>query len=237
MKTFSFLLVSFVLCTQAYAQRLGDITQGTLNELVPFDNTSKQRYGSTYLIKGWSKGKMRIKYKGKVKEYSDLYLRYDLANQNLEVKFDNGLTNETKMKVFNDQYVEGFEYYDTKANQNCYFERCKNYKLNTPLLGFFKVLYKGKKVTLFERISSYVQKGNEVKALGIGSSNERVIQKRAFYVNNGGKTYKVKRRRKSVLAVFGERKGDVKAFARENDLFYKSAADLTAIFKYYDGLQ
>ncbi|OJJ17939.1 hypothetical protein BKI52_29215 [marine bacterium AO1-C] len=237
MKTLNLLFISLLLCIKVYAQRPGDFTQGTLNELIPFDNTVKQRHGSNYLLKGWSKGKIRLKYKGKIKEFSDLELRYDLANQHLEVKFNNGLTNQTKVKVFNDQYLDGFEYRNAETKKMDYFEKCKKYKLNPPLYGFFKVLVKGKKIALFERLTSYVQKGNEFKTLGIGSPNERIIQKREFYVTKGDKTYKIKRRKKTVLALFGDKKNDVKAFARENDLFYKSADDLSAIFKYYDGLK
>ena len=236
MKLLNLLMIGLI-CGQTYAQRPGDMTQGVLNELIPFNNSVKQLYGNSYLFSDWSKGKIAIKHKGKLKEYNPLDLRYDLANQHVEVKFKNSVSGQESVKVFNDLYLQKFEYQNQETKKIDRFERCKNFKTEKPMIGFFKILYSGKKVQLLAQHTSYIQKGNEFKTLGIGSANERVIKKIAYYITKGGKTYKIKRRRKSILAQFGSKKAEVKSFARENNLYYKSAEDLTAIFKYYDGLK
>jgi len=236
MKKIMLFLLSMV-CLHAYAQRPGDMTQGVLNELVPFDKKVAHLHGTNYLTKGWNKGQAWVEYQKKVQKLDDLKLRFDMANQQLEIKVHNSISNKSSVKVLYDQHVTKFTYVNGETQEKVFFERCKNFKTKTPMLGFFKVLYKGQKVNLLVQISSYVQKGNEVKALGIGSANKRVIRKDAYFMTQNGKTFKIKRRKKSILKQFEDKKEQIKAFVKENKLYYKSEKDLATIFKYYDGLK
>ncbi|HAS43541.1 MAG TPA: hypothetical protein DCS93_23880 [Microscillaceae bacterium] len=212
------------------------MTQGVLNELVPFNKKVTQRHGTNYLTPGWNKGKVWVEYQGKIQELDELKLRFDMGNQQLEIKVHNTISNKASVKVLYDQHVTKFEYTDGESQEKVYFERCKNFKTKTPMLGFFRVLYKGDKVSLLVKIASYVQKGNEVKALGIGSANQRVIRKDAYFMTQNGKTFKIKRRKKSILKQFGDKQAQVKSYVKENKLYYKKEKDLIAIFKYYEGL-
>ena len=219
----------------AFAQRPGDIPQGAYNELVKFDDRVKHLHGSNYLLDDWNEGKISVHYKDSTRTFSPLRLRYDIANQLVEVKIKNTLSGKTSVKTFDDRYLVKFQY-RSKDKKIHSFERCKSFKMSIPLNGFFNILYQGKKVNFLARNTNYVQKGNEFRTLGVGSADDRIIQKTEFYMTKEGKTYKIKRRRKFILTQLGDKKNEIKAFAKENNLYYKSKKDLMAIFKYYDGL-
>ena len=226
------LLLFSLIFGQVYAQ-----TTPYLDPLVPFNYGLRELYGSHYLNKDWNKGKIVLKQKGKLKKYNPLDVRYNLAHQNLEVKFKNVVSGKEYVKIFNEILLQRFEYQNTKTKRIERFERCKNFNTGTSMIGFFKILYQGKKVQLLASLTSYEQKRLQFLKLGFISYDERVIHKAVYYMTKGGKTYKIKRRRKFILDQFDDRRKEVKAYAKANKLFYKSEEDLTAIFKYYDGLK
>ncbi|WP_299453850.1 hypothetical protein [uncultured Microscilla sp.] len=223
-----------------HAQRVGDITQGTLNELTMFDNRVKQLYGTYYFQKEWSKGKLVIIHEGKVKTFNDYPIRYDLGNQHIEMKVRNGLVPNDKqqiIKIIDDKYLKVFQFINSKTKKVNYFERCADYKTEKPLPGFFEVLHKGKKASLLKYTTTYVQKGNEMKTLGIGSRDERIQRKVRYYLSKGSTTFKIKRRKKAILKALTDKQTEVKAYAKKNKLYFAKVDDLVKIIAHYNSLQ
>lgn len=238
MKALKIFLFS-LLCMPTYAQLPGDMTQGTLNELVLFDKRTHYRLGDHYFQSEWSNGNLSVVYKNEVKLLKNYPVRFDLGNQEVELKVKNTLNPESKqktIKVIGAKYLQKFELTNVKTGKTHHFERCFDYKTDTPLTGYFETLFKGKKINLLKRSTTFVQKNEGVKALGLEKGNERILKKIRYYMTINGKTFKIKRRKKFILKQLADKKDQVKTYAKKSKLYFSDINDLQKIFKYYDSL-
>ncbi len=99
--------------------------------------------------------------------------------------------------------------------------------------GFYDLLYDGEKLQLYSRRIKMIVKDDAVNSVA-----ETFTQKDKFYLKKDGQYFQVKKK-KSVLKVLHDRKKELKAFARSNQLFFSSDQErsIMALAEYYDNLK
>jgi len=103
--------------------------------------------------------------------------------------------------------------------------------------AFYELLSLGK-VNFYKL---YVLKSRMAGSNGITTAynGEKVyyIGEQFYYQPAGGLCDKLKSNAKNVLALFGDRKAEVEAFAKENNLKFRAQEDLVKIFDYFNSLE
>jgi hypothetical protein len=102
--------------------------------------------------------------------------------------------------------------------------------------GFFEVLQDGKGLVL-QHTKISVRKPTYNQALGTGDLNAKVMRENDFFYAIDGKTKKISNSKKSMLAIFGDKKADIAKFISQNEVDLKSRVGLTKLFNYYESLK
>jgi hypothetical protein len=99
--------------------------------------------------------------------------------------------------------------------------------------GFYDLLFDGDSVTLYAKREKEIVKSNDISTVA-----ETFIQKDKYFIMKGGKYHQV-RKKGSFFKVLGDRKKELKRFARTNMLTFSQNRErsLIAMTKYYDSLQ
>jgi len=102
--------------------------------------------------------------------------------------------------------------------------------------GFFEVLQEGKGLFL-QYTKLTIRKPTYVPALGTGDLNSKVIREVEYFYAMDSKATKISNSKKSMIAIFGDKKDDVAKFISQNDLDLKSKYGLIKLFNYYESLK
>ncbi len=182
--------------------------------------------GSIYLIEDWQLGNFTIK---GVPAYKGFFLRFDLKDQNLEIKVDN------KVKVCVLSRLENFSLENKDLDSSSYFVNINtipnHYAINTK--GVVQVLYE-EKIVLYKYFYLETKKATYVPTVALGNRNEQIIKKSSYYVQSSGKVYKISASLKKNKELFINQYIKVENFIKENKLKLKSESDLIKIVKYYN---
>ncbi len=109
---------------------------------------------------------------------------------------------------------------------------CEEEKKN----GFFEVLQEGKGLVLqYTKLS--VRKPTYVPALGTGDLNYKILREIEYFYAIDGKAKKISNSKKSMIAIFGDKKDDVAKFISQNELDLKSRNGLSKLFNYYESVK
>ncbi len=106
-----------------------------------------------------------------------------------------------------------------------------------PTKTYLEVVSKGR-VNLLLRYGSYIQEGKSDRGL-IESIDAQLVIKRSYYIlrANSDIAFEIKRNKKHILNLFGEKALFVKKYIKDNRLSYKDIKDLNKIFNYYNNLE
>jgi hypothetical protein len=157
--------------------------------------------------------------------------RYEIDQDQFEIKAADAV------KVLNGKRVRSFVWADSLTKTPHYFVNGKDFRNeeNTPLSGFFEVLAEGN-YTLLEKTRVQIIEPNYKVQLDMGSRDQRIIKKNAFYYSVKGVIIPLPSSRKKLLTLFGDHAPEIGKFIKVNALDLDNAMHLKVLFEHYHSL-
>ncbi len=182
--------------------------------------------GDTYLNQDWRRSAILL-YDGD-KLLEGYAVRYDILGDELDVKTTKGV------KVLDGRKVKSFIWMDSLTRLPAYFINAKAYKNEgAPLSGFFEVLVDGK-TPLFRRYEILIKKADYNVQLSVGSRDDKILKKVAYYFPSGDEVFQIPSNRKKLLGLLGDKSGEIENFMETNKLSPKAEEDLIRLFQFYN---
>ncbi len=219
-------IILMVFSINVYSQNPNDNIinfSGGAISIANIESKPNKTLGSVYYNDEWQKGNIFLFDGSEIKGY---LLKYDIKNQQLEIKIKNDI------KILNGAVVKNFSWVDMYGNVE-FISNVSNYKGDGS--GFYSVIYDGKK-TLLKKIGIQIIESNYNTAIDVGNKNSTYSKKMVYYFIDKNKIRKVRKGKKAILRLLEDKKDEIAVFAKDNKLKYSSDIDLKKIFNYYDSL-
>jgi hypothetical protein len=181
--------------------------------------------GDFYLDSKWNNGTiMLIETETLIEGYP---IKYDLKSQSLEIQSKAGI------KVLDAKKVKSLVWIDSLTQKPYYFINAAEFTEDgTPLRGLIEVAVDGN-LPLFCRSTIWVKKPDYVPALDVGSKDEIINKRRAYYYSSGKELVKITTKKK-LLPIFGDEAKSVQNFIKVNALSVNDPTHLRRIFEFYN---
>ncbi len=191
---------------------------------LPISRPPSRILGDPFLISKWHSTSIQLyDVEDMIEGY---YTRYNLFFDELEYRTPDG------SRVVGGSRVKSFSYTDSLALR---YVNAKDYKLGgTPLVGFFQVLVEGP-APLLKKYYAQVRDPDYNPALSAGSRDTRIVKYSDLYCARGEEVIKAKGK-KAIMAFFGDRAEQMRAYMKSNSLFLGEEAHMRVIFQYYNSL-
>lgn len=221
-------------------QRNGYETYQSTNQIVGAGpngmvNTIDNRYeglkGTPYFLPDWIKGQVEMT---TGKNYTNVPLKFNAHKQQL-ILLRTGSGNDSIIVDANQ--VKRFTLNSTDG-QTYLFERLPTAKINDQTLkdGYFLVLHEGKNA-LLKRIAKTVKSADYKNPYASDIRYDAYQNTFSYYLLKPDQTLtKVKLSDKSIIDALGDRKDELKAFVKQENLTFKTDNDAIMLVKKYDSL-
>ena len=181
--------------------------------------------GSPYLTDAWVKGTVKF---SNGKTHTDIYIKYDQVAD--ELLFRDA---ENHTMRFVDRISEFKIIY--LANDKAYEKLFRNGLINIDennVNAFYEVLIDGR-ISLLKRTRKKV---NEIKAFDSTVAVKRIAEVHDYYLSRKGELFRLKKDRKSLLALLNDQAEQIEKFINQNKLNIKEETQLISIISYYNSL-
>jgi hypothetical protein len=186
--------------------------QGVISEM-PL--TEPQTIGTSYLFDTWHLGNIDLGENGMIRNQ---FIRYDLANHYVEIKFD------SIIKAVDGIFVNNFSLVDINGLLRNYVN-CGQYVYeDTRLLGFFEIISEGE-YSLFLRTESVFIESDYVMQVDMGKRDHKIVKEEEYYIANNKGVIKVPRSRSNILEIYSSTEG-LREFLKKEKISTKNASDL-----------
>ena len=231
-----FTFFSFILHFGSYAQsptinnnvraaniltRMGSyrMTPGDMTFPITSSRTA-QIIGDTYLDLHWAQSSLLLYSKDQLVE--DYLTRYDIKNNEFEIRLQNGV------RVLPGSKVKNMVWVDSLTKTPRYLINAQDYVYDTvPLAGFFEVLVEGD-VPLFKKLYVEILKPNFSPALNVGSKDYKILKKVEYYYALEKISYRIKK--KSSLEELSTVYPDLEILMKKESINLNSEEDLKKMF-------
>ena len=186
--------------------------QGVISEM-PL--TEPKIIGTSYLFDTWHLGNIDLGENGMIRNQ---FIRYDLANHYIEIKFD------STIKAVDGIFVDNFSVVDIDGLLRNYVN-CGQYAYeDTRLLGFFEIIVEGE-YSLFLKTESVFIESDYVMQLDMGARDHKIIKDEEYYIANNKGVIKVPKSRRNILEIYPSVEG-LKEFLKKERISTKNVSDL-----------
>ncbi len=202
--------------------------------LAGFDRHRRQLLGSPYEDSTFQAGNIRF-YKRLPGTTIDSLLgvpvRYDLQAHQLEI-----LADPANIRIASGPQVRQFALNNKALKSISYYVNVQEFRGEADQLqGFFDVVTAGKAM-LLRYPSVSVTKGNYNLAMNVGSKDDELVMKQAWYAARDKKVVAFTPGKRALLALFPDKEADITAFLKLKKPDLKTRAGLASVFDYYNSL-
>lgn len=193
--------------------------------------------GDYYLDSTWHKGKLQfyqhtVVVSGKIIKLdtlSDVPLRFDLKNNEVEIKSNQGI------KSVLGERVQSFTLEENLLTRATFINVREFKGKASELKGFFEVLSDGDlKLLAYTRL--WIKTPTYVPALDVGSKDTQIMKERHYYFAKETEVNKLAAGKSGLLKLMQDKKEQMNAFLNSHDLELKNPHDLALVFKHYNSL-
>ena len=155
----------------------------------------------------------------------NIFVRYNLENQELELKHPLGL------RILSSMEVKSFGWKNETGDQ-LYFINAKDFQFNkSSLVGFLEILHEGD-VTLVRQNEVSLKKNQYIPALNAGNENIEIIRKQRFLFILNNELREVSSNKKKFAESFPDYEDELLQFMKENNINLKKESSLKLVFNY-----
>jgi hypothetical protein len=212
------------------------VGQHSSTMLYGFDTRTTDVLGTYYLEQDWSLATVRFYPKTistpkgivKLDSLTEVQIKIILFGNDVEFNTPEGV------KVISGTLVKGFTLQKPNQLPKNYIntlEFVDNYDKIKP--SFFELLVDGK-VKLLEYTKINIQKPDYVEAFNTGSKDTKITKDKQLYITQGKEVLRLNTNKKEILELMSDKKTEVEAFIKQNNLSVKDRVDLLQIFKFYN---
>jgi len=192
--------------------------QGVISEM-PL--TEPKTIGTSYLFDTWHLGNINMGKSGKIRNQ---FIRYDLANHLIEIKFD------SLIKAVDGIFVTDFNLVDIDGLLRNYVN-CNQYVYeDTRLLGFFEIIAEGEYSLLLRTESIFIE-SDYIMQLDMGTRDNKIIKEEEYFIANNKNVIKVPKSRSNILEIYPSIEG-LKEFLKKERISTKKVSDLKKLLDY-----
>ncbi len=212
------------------------VGQHTSTMLYGFDTRTSEVLGTYYLDTDWAMATVKFypktisTPKGLVKldSLTGIQIRVILQGNDVEFNTPEGI------KVISGTLIKSFSL--TKPNELpkhyiSTLEFVDNYDKTKP--SFFEILVDGK-TKLLEYTKITTQKPDYVEAFNIGSHDSKIRQDKFLFFTQDKEVLNLGKSKKDLLTIMVDKKIEVEAFMKQNNLSVRDKTDLIKIFGFYN---
>lgn len=211
-------------------QRNEEIGGGT-GAVRTYDLRYEGMQGTPYFIDEWLSGKL-VFTNGDAGKKSHL-LKYNTQTKELLMKRPQG----DSIIVFPNQ-ITAFTINDASKNVSYPFIKVENLKADggTVPVCFLMVLYKNKS-SLLKYVSKNVLKANYQGGYSIDRRYDSYVDNSQYFIRKADNSLvKVKVKKSSVLDALEDKKAEIEAYIKKENLSFKNDIDIAKVLVYYDSL-
>lgn len=186
--------------------------------------------GTYMLYDEWIEGEVVLINEQAVKRVP---LKYDLYNNWLEIKTSDDV------KICPSTFLSKFIINDDLGKERTFLNiRQFRSSENENLEGVFReiVSFPNKEIMLVARPYAFIKEATYVPALDMGTRNNKVIKKEAYYIISNGMYQKLPKNKKDFFKVFQEDSNKVQQYATVNKLSFKKESGIKKLLEFYDSL-
>ena len=166
---------------------------------------------------------------GDGKKYSVPFLRFNL----MENRFDAKMTETNSLEDNGEYFV-----FDNKTIDHVIINNRKFVKINDKSFEkpqFMELLYEAKEFKFLKSFSAKIQSARVDALTKQQVGTDMIVHSSKYYIE-GEELKKIKLKKKYIHAVFGDKKSEMIAFIKKNNLSLSKEKDLVEIFKFLDQL-
>lgn len=211
-------------------QRNEEIGGGT-GAVRTYDLRYEGMQGTPYFIDEWLSGKL-VFTNGDAGKKSHL-LKYNTQTKELLMKRPQG----DSIIIFPNQ-ITAFTIIDASKNVSYPFVKVENLKADggTVPVCFLMVLYKNKS-SLLKYVSKNVLKANYQGGYSADRRYDSYVDNSQYFIRKSDNSLvKVKVKKSSVLDALEDKKAEIEAYIKKENLSFKNDFDIAKVLSYYDGL-
>lgn len=183
--------------------------------------------GDYYLDTKWNPASILMV--GSEKIIEGYPVKYDIEGDAIEVMVGK------QIKLIKVSQVESMIWYDSITNVPLAFINAKGFsENNVALSGLLEVLVDGD-IPLIRKTTIWVKRPNYVPAFDVGSKDTKINKREAFYYAKGKTLFEI-RKKKQLIALFGDKGVEMGEFIKVNHLNIKEQRGLSNIFLHYNSL-
>ncbi|MCX6217180.1 hypothetical protein [Spirosoma sp.] len=213
---------------QSTNQIIGQGPNGMINTI---DHRYEGLRGTPYFLPDWNKGQIEMT---AGQNYTNVPIKFNAYQQQLMLLrtwagSDSIIVEPSLVKRFTLKNNEG---------QTYLFERLPNAKTSDQVIkdGYFLVLYEGKTV-LLKRIAKTFKPADYKNPYSNDVRYDAFRDAFSYYLLKPDQTLtKVKLSDKSIIDALGDKKDELKAFVKQENLYFKTDNDAITLVKKYDSL-
>ena len=213
---------------QSTGQIVGSGPNGMINTI---DHRYEGLRGTPYFLPEWTKGQIEMT---AGQNYTNVPLKFNAYQQQLMLlrtwsHNDSIIVDATQVKRFTLKNDNG---------QTYLFERLPEAKTNDKSLkdGYFLVLYEGKNV-LLKRVAKTFKAADYKNPYANDVRYDSFRDVFSYYLLKPDQTLtRVKLSDKSLIDALGDRKDELKAFVKQENLYFKTDNDAVTLVKKYDSM-
>lgn len=215
---------AFILPYLASHAQLGVNLQLANNDVNYSGNTTKGNNDVSYLYETWNRGSVKL---ANDSLYKGINLMYDLSNDRLIFKSDNGLPQLFKL---------GVKEFTISSPENG--GTSKKFKSGYPSIDggnektFYEILSEGK-IPLLKRVQ---MKRVEEREAGMLYSVKKMKPIDTYFIEKAGKLEKIKREKSAIYSILSKDKIEVDNYISSNKLNIKKDGDLAILFDHFNAL-
>lgn len=214
-------LASLHLNSQA---QLGVNLQLANNDVNYSGNTTKGNTDTQYLYDGWNKGTVKL---SNDSLYRGMNLMYDLSNDRLIFKADNGIPQLFKLQV-KEFTIAAPENGGTSRRYKCGYPAVDGGNEKT----FYEILSEGKNILLKRTQMKRV----EEREAGMLYSVKKMKPMETYFIINNNKLIKIKREKNVIYPILSPNKTEIEIYVSSNKLSLKKDSDLSILFDHFNSL-
>lgn len=157
-------------------------------------------------------------------------VRYDLLTQEVEVR-----TGANDIRAAKAPTVRYFVMNNRVGGPGVFINAREFRGEADELLGFLESLVSGK-LSLLQRHSIQLKKGNYNAALNVGTKDDEMVKKRDYYVAKGRIAMKFSPSKKALLELMNDQQTAVEAYLKDKKPDLKKTNGLAEVFAFYNAL-